>query len=147
MMRLSTIMISLLFAANCSAQTQATTEATDSVGRIAITVVTKTGSPIETVLPEYQSDEHGPMIYPSEKRLQLVSPHRSILFSRIKEIKFHATKIALPTGIKTIHNDNDHATTFTVYSISGKLIGTGLKHMPALPKGIYIVNGQKLIIK
>lgn len=55
-MRLSTIMISLLFAANCSAQTQATTEATDSVGRIAITVVTKTGSPIETVLPEYQSD-------------------------------------------------------------------------------------------
>ena len=127
-MRLSTIMISLLFAANCSAQTQATTEATDSVGRIAITVVTKTGSPIETVLPEYQSDEHGPMIYPSEKRLQLVSPHRSILFSRIKEIKFHAT-------------------TFTVYSISGKLIGTGLKHIPALPKGIYIVNGQKLIIK
>lgn len=87
------------------------------------------------------------MIYPSEKRLQLVSPHRSILFSRIKEIKFHATKIALPTGIKTIRNEKDHATTFTVYSISGKLIGTGLKHIPALPKGIYIVNGQKLIIK
>lgn len=147
MMRLSTIMLALLFATTCSAQTQAATQATDSVGRIAITVVTKTGSPIESVLPEYQSDEHGPMIYPSEKRLELVNPHRSILFSRIKEIKFHATKIALPTGIKTIHNEKDHATTFTVYSISGKLIGTGLKHMPALPKGIYIVNGQKLIIK
>lgn len=147
MMRLSTIMLALLFATTCSAQTQAATQTTDSVGRIAITVVTKTGSPIESVLPEYQSDEHGPMIYPSEKRLQLVSPHRSILFSRIKEIKFHATKIALPTGIKTIHNEKDHATTFTVYSISGKLIGTGLKHMPALPKGIYIVNGQKLIVK
>lgn len=140
-------MLALLFATTCSAQTQAATQATDSVGRIAITVVTKTGSPIESVLPEYQSDEHGPMIYPSEKRLELVNPHRSILFSRIKEIKFHATKIALPTGIKTIHNEKDHATTFTVYSISGKLIGTGLKHMPALPKGIYIVNGQKLIIK
>ena len=140
-------MLALLFATTCSAQTQAATQTTDSVGRIAITVVTKTGSPIESVLPEYQSDEHGPMIYPSEKRLQLVSPHRSILFSRIKEIKFHATKIALPTGIKTIHNEKDHATTFTVYSISGKLIGTGLKHMPALPKGIYIVNGQKLIVK
>ena len=147
MMRLSTIMLALLFATTCSAQTQAATQTTDSVGRIAITVVTKTGSPIESVLPEYQSDEHGPMIYPSEKRLELVNPHRSILFSRIKEIKFHATKIALPTGIKTIHNEKDHATTFTVYSISGKLIGTGLKHMPALPKGIYIVNGQKLIIK
>lgn len=147
MMRLSTIMLALLFATTCSAQTQAATQATDSVGRIAITVVTKTGSPIESVLPEYQSDEHGPMIYPSEKRLELVNPHRSILFSRIKEIKFHATKIALPTGIKTIHNEKDHATTFTVYSISGKLIGTGLKHMPALPKGIYIVNGQKLIVK
>lgn len=140
-------MLALLFATTCSAQTQAATQATDSVGRIAITVVTKTGSPIESVLPEYQSDEHGPMIYPSEKRLELVNPHRSILFSRIKEIKFHATKIALPTGIKTIHNEKDHATTFTVYSISGKLIGIGLKHMPALPKGIYIVNGQKLIIK
>lgn len=140
-------MLALLFATTCSAQTQAATQATDSVGRIAITVVTKTGSPIESVLPEYQSDEHGPMIYPSEKRLELVNPHRSILFSRIKEIKFHATKIALPTGIKTIHNEKDHATTFTVYSISGKLIGTGLKHMPALPKGIYIVNGQKLIVK
>lgn len=140
-------MLALLFATTCSAQTQAATQTTDSVGRIAITVVTKTGSPIESVLPEYQSDEHGPMIYPSEKRLELVNPHRSILFSRIKEIKFHATKIALPTGIKTIHNEKDHATTFTVYSISGKLIGTGLKHMPALPKGIYIVNGQKLIIK
>lgn len=140
-------MLALLFATTCSAQTQAATQATDSVGRIAITVVTKTGSPIESVLPEYQSDEHGPMIYPSEKRLELVNPHRSILFSRIKEIKFHATKIALPTGIKTIHNEKDHATTFTVYSISGKLIGTGLKHIPALPKGIYIVNGQKLIIK
>lgn len=147
MMRLSTIMLALLFATTCSAQTQAATQTTDSVGRIAITVVTKTGSPIESVLPEYQSDEHGPMIYPSEKRLELVNPHRSILFSRIKEIKFHATKIALPTGIKTIHNEKDHATTFTVYSISGKLIGTGLKHMPALPKGIYIVNGQKLIVK
>lgn len=140
-------MLALLFATTCSAQTQAATQTTDSVGRIAITVVTKTGSPIESVLPEYQSDEHGPMIYPSEKRLELVNPHRSILFSRIKEIKFHATKIALPTGIKTIHNEKDHATTFTVYSISGKLIGTGLKHIPALPKGIYIVNGQKLIIK
>lgn len=140
-------MLALLFATTCSAQTQAATQATDSVGRIAITVVTKTGSPIESVLPEYQSDEHGPMIYTSEKRLELVNPHRSILFSRIKEIKFHATKIALPTGIKTIHNEKDHATTFTVYSISGKLIGTGLKHMPALPKGIYIVNGQKLIVK
>lgn len=140
-------MLALLFATTCSAQTQAATQTTDSVGRIAITVVTKTGSPIESVLPEYQSDEHGPMIYPSEKRLELVNPHRSILFSRIKEIKFHATKIALPTGIKTIHNEKDHATTFTVYSISGKLIGTGLKHMPALPKGIYIVNGQKLIVK
>lgn len=140
-------MLALLFATTCSAQTQAATQATDSVGRIAITVVTKTGSPIESVLPEYHSDEHGPMIYPSEKRLELVNPHRSILFSRIKEIKFHATKIALPTGIKTIHNEKDHATTFTVYSISGKLIGTGLKHMPALPKGIYIVNGQKLIVK
>ena len=147
MMRLSTIMLALLFATTCSAQTQAATQTTDSVGRIAITVVTKTGAPIESVLPEYQSDEHGPMIYPSEKRLELVNPHRSILFSRIKEIKFHATKIALPTGIKTIHNEKDHATTFTVYSISGKLIGTGLKHMPALPKGIYIVNGQKLIVK
>lgn len=140
-------MLALLFATTCSAQTQAATQTTDSVGRIAITVVTKTGSPIESVLPEYQSDEHGPMIYPSEKRLELVNPHRSILFPRIKEIKFHATKIALPTGIKTIHNEKDHATTFTVYSISGKLIGTGLKHMPALPKGIYIVNGQKLIVK
>lgn len=147
MMRLSTIMLSLLFATTCSAQTQATTDATDSVGRIAITVVTKTGSPIESVLPEYQSGEHGPMIYPSEKRLELVNPHRSILFSRIREIKFHATKIALPTGIRSIHKEKDHDTTFTVYSISGKLIGTGLKHLPALPKGIYIVNGQKLIIK
>ena len=140
-------MLSLLFATTCSAQTQATTDATDSVGRIAITVVTKTGSPIESVLPEYQSGEHGPMIYPSEKRLELVNPHRSILFSRIREIKFHATKIALPTGIRSIHKEKDHDTTFTVYSISGKLIGTGLKHLPALPKGIYIVNGQKLIIK
>lgn len=39
------------------------------------------------------------------------------------------------------------ADSYTVYSVDGKLIGRNMKRIPNLPKGIYIINQQKVTIK
>ena len=34
-----------------------------------------------------------------------------------------------------------------IYTIDGRLIGKDLNHLPHLERGIYVINGQKIVIK
>ena len=47
------------------------------------------------------------------------------------------------TGIRTVRNDQ-LPVSLKIYTIDGRYIGSSLKH---LPKGVYIVNGKKEIVK
>lgn len=49
------------------------------------------------------------------------------------------------TGVNTVENAAN--TTFDVYAIDGKLVGRNLKSLDKLPRGVYIVNGKKYIVK
>ena len=50
-----------------------------------------------------------------------------------------------PTGIVDVNtNENAGVNNNKVYGINGQYIGTSLKN---LPKGIYIMNGQKFVVK
>lgn len=51
------------------------------------------------------------------------------------------------TGIENTVISPAYSTTPSVYGIDGRLIGTGMEVMESLPKGIYIVNNKKIIIK
>ena len=34
-----------------------------------------------------------------------------------------------------------------VYNVSGQYVGTGADTFNALPKGVYVVNGKKVVVK
>ena len=48
------------------------------------------------------------------------------------------------SGIDDISNESQ---TFDVYSLSGAMVKKGATSLNALPKGVYIVNGRKVVIK
>ena len=56
-----------------------------------------------------------------------------------------------PTGIKVIENEPVSNPTqegrVCVYDLQGRKIETGSQNLEALPKGVYIVNGKKVIVK
>lgn len=52
----------------------------------------------------------------------------------------------ITSGIESVEN-LVKASSYTVYSIDGKLIGSGMKSLKGLKSGSYIVNDQKVIIK
>ena len=53
-----------------------------------------------------------------------------------------------PTGIEDIElsGDNEPQSTFNVYDLQGKLVKGNAKNLQGLRKGIYIVNGKKVIL-
>ena len=48
------------------------------------------------------------------------------------------------SGIDDISNESQ---TFDVYSLSGAMVKKGATSLNALPKGVYIVNARKVVIK
>ena len=51
--------------------------------------------------------------------------------------------VTVPSGIRELLSGG----TFDVYTTSGKLIRKGAASLKGLAKGVYIVNGQKVIVK
>ncbi len=49
------------------------------------------------------------------------------------------------TDIDNINANNGNA--LTVYTVDGKLVGTGIKSLSGLKKGVYIVNDKKTVVK
>ena len=48
------------------------------------------------------------------------------------------------TGIDNVQSANS-GTRFDIYTVSGALIGKGVISLRGLPKGVYIVNGKKIV--
>ncbi len=53
---------------------------------------------------------------------------------------------AITTDIESVENVIK-ASSYDVYTIDGKLIGTGMKTLKNLKSGSYIINDQKVIIR
>ena len=70
----------------------------------------------------------------------------NVLFvdSEENEVSFGGTSFSDTTAIKEIISTVKPA---DVYSVTGKLVKKGAISFEGLPAGIYIVNGQKIIIK
>ena len=70
----------------------------------------------------------------------------NVLFvdSEENEVSFGGTSFSDTTAIKEINSTVKPA---DVYSVTGKLVKKGAISFEGLPAGIYIVNGQKIIIK
>lgn len=70
----------------------------------------------------------------------------NVLFvdSEENEVSFGGTSFSDTTAIKEINSTVKPA---DVYSVTGKLVKKGAISIEGLPAGIYIVNGQKIIIK
>lgn len=49
-----------------------------------------------------------------------------------------------PTGIHAVHDEND-ASSHTIYNVSGVVVGHGKADFDHLPRGVYIMNGKKII--
>lgn len=64
------------------------------------------------------------------------------VFSRWR-MKYHGNG-AIPTGINGVKDNVENATNNVIYTISGVRMNKNLK---ALPKGVYIVNGKKVLVK
>lgn len=58
-------------------------------------------------------------------------------------MKYHGNG-AIPTGIKGVKDNVENTTNNVIYTISGVRMNQNLK---ALPKGVYIVNGKKVLVK
>lgn len=59
------------------------------------------------------------------------------------ELSYVNGKLTVPSGIRELLSGG----TFDVYTTSGKLIRKGVASLKGLAKGVYIVNGQKVIVK
>lgn len=51
------------------------------------------------------------------------------------------------TGIVTIQNGEEKLSDGNIYSISGQIVRKGSTQTSGLPKGIYIINGKKVVVK
>ncbi len=52
--------------------------------------------------------------------------------------------VEVPSGIEILDNNNT-ATDFNVYSVNGQIVKSGATDLNTLPRGIYIVNGKKVL--
>ncbi|MBR6031424.1 MAG: carbohydrate binding domain-containing protein [Bacteroidaceae bacterium] len=50
------------------------------------------------------------------------------------------------TRIEEVYNEKQGMGTSAVYDISGRRVATSASSAPALPKGVYIINGKKVVI-
>ena len=51
------------------------------------------------------------------------------------------------TGINQTIVDNPRPQNADIYTVNGQLVRAGSSSIEGLPKGIYIVNGKKLVVR
>lgn len=115
-------------------------KAQEEVKVLYMTVLRTTGQELSVSLYDWDGFE-GPKADLAEGRLY--ADGRSMLLSRISEIRFHV-ETEIDNGIEDIQvapqTDNN------VYSIDGRLVRENAASLSGLPKGMYIMNGKKLCI-
>lgn len=55
--------------------------------------------------------------------------------------------VTVPTGIVNVQGEGQQKVVYGVYTLSGNKVADKLSDLRSLPKGVYIVNGKKLVVK
>ena len=113
----------------------------DLVEAYQFTATTMTGSSVSVILAK-SDDKEGPRMLHKDRVFRLDG--KEINASDIQYIRIAKTMVSAIREIDVQpvpHVDNN------VYSINGQLVRRNAETLDNLPKGIYIVNGKKHIVK
>ncbi len=129
----------LMFLVVCSAMCSLSALAQEEVKVLKMTAVRTNNQEVTVSL--YDTDDFwGPKAYMDDKRM--VIGGRSMLLSRVREIRFFIdTEIADEVKPVVVPELAD------VYSMDGRLVRKNAASLEGLPKGLYIMNGKKMIVK
>jgi hypothetical protein len=99
-------------------------------------------TPLQTLLPQATGTDRGPVIDFTAKKAKINGLQVSL--GSIKSLAFD---IRVIDGIGAPASSCDGQTDSKVYTIDGRLVRRHAGNLDTLPKGIYIVNGKKHIVK
>ena len=129
----------LLFLVVCLAAFSFSTWAQEEVKVLKMTAV-RTNNQEVTVSLYDPDDFWGPKAYMDDKRL--VVGGRSMLLSRVREIRFFIdTEVIDEVKPVEVPEVSD------IYSLDGRLVRKNAASLEGLPKGLYIMNGKKMVVK
>lgn len=130
----------ILLIAFCLAATSLSAWAQEEVKVLKMTAVRTTGQNVEMSLYD-DANFWGPVLNKAEDRL--VIDGRSLTLSRVKEIRFSiVTEI-----VDGITEAELQPTVAHIYGMDGRLVRRDATTTEGLPKGMYIMNGKKVVVK
>ncbi|MBO5679557.1 MAG: hypothetical protein J6S11_06330 [Bacteroidaceae bacterium] len=130
----------ILLIAFCLAATSLSAWAQEEVKVLKMTAVRTTGQNVEMSLYD-DANFWGPVLNKAEDRL--VIDGRSLTLSRVKEIRFSiVTEI-----VDGITEAEQQPTVAHIYGMDGRLVRRDATTTEGLPKGMYIMNGKKVVVK
>ena len=130
----------ILLIAFCLAATSLSAWAQEEVKVLKMTAVRTTGQNVEMSLYD-DANFWGPVLNKAEDRL--VIDGRSLTLSRVKEIRFSiVTEI-----VDGITEAEQQPTLAHIYGMDGRLVRRDATTTEGLPKGMYIMNGKKVVVK
>lgn len=95
----------------------------------------------EVTVSLYDTDDFwGPKAYMDDKRL--VIGGRSMLLSRVREIRFFIDTEVIDE-VKSVEVPE----VADIYGMDGRLVRKNAASLEGLPKGLYIMNGKKMVVK
>ena len=129
----------LLFFVVCLAAFSFSAWAQEEVKVLKMTAVRTNNQEVTVSL--YDTDDFwGPKAYMDDKRL--VVGGRSMLLSRVREIRFFIdTEVIDEVKPVEVPEVSD------IYSLDGRLVRKNAASLEGLPKGLYIMNGRKMVVK
>ena len=113
----------------------------DLVEAYQFTATTTSGSSVSVILAK-SDDKEGPRLFHKDKVFRLDG--KEINPSDIQYIRIAKTMVS---AIREVDVQPERRNDNNVYSINGQLVRRNADTLDNLPKGIYIVNGKKHIVK
>ena len=130
----------ILLTALCLAACSLSAWSQEEVKVLKMTAVRTTGQDVEVSLYD-DTNFWGPMLNKAEERL--VIGGRSLTLSRVKEIRFSVVT-EIVDGITEVELQ---PTVAHIYGMDGRLVRRDATTTEGLPKGMYIMNGKKVVVK
>ncbi len=113
----------------------------DLVEAYQFTATTTSGSSVSVILAK-SDDKEGPRLFHKDKVFRLDG--KEINPSDIQYIRIAKTMVS---AIREVDVQPERRNDNNVYSINGQLVRRNADTLDNLPKGVYIVNGKKHIVK
>lgn len=114
----------------------------DEVKVVYMTTATADGRSVETRLTD-AADDALPRLFPADGTMRV----NSVVYARdaVSSIRFDV-RTETADGIASAVADGG-AAAGAVYSVSGRVVRSGSASVEGLPKGVYIVNRKKVVIR